>query len=290
LPEPSTPEWDLFIAHASEDKDDFVRPLAGRLEELGASVWYDDFQLKPGDSLLGAIDRGLANSAFGLLILSKAFLEKPWPNYERRGLTTRELAGDAVVIPVWRDVTHEEVAAFSPPLADKYALTAGEVDRLALEVVKVARPDIFQALARRAAFEKRLQNLPIKKVSLDQVIHEVPPRHVTLPKPLMYRLLLIHEAAYDRHPMSFPETVLNFQRELDPGNEAGIWELLLATYLHIVREDDIPPEGHQEVFHLALRASMEPLDEDSSPNLRHTTIARFMEVKKAMEDRVATFD
>ena len=58
---PTNPEWDLFIAHASEDKDEFVRPLAGRLEELGASVWYDEFQLKPGDSLISTIDRGLAS-------------------------------------------------------------------------------------------------------------------------------------------------------------------------------------------------------------------------------------
>ncbi|MDX6634254.1 MAG: hypothetical protein QOF06_457 [Solirubrobacterales bacterium] len=289
-PLPDAPEWDLFIAHASEDKDDFVRPLAGRLEELGASVWYDDFQLKPGASLIESIDRGLANSAYGLLILSKAFLGKPWPNYERRGLTTRELTRTAVVIPVWRDVTHKEVAAFSPPLADKYALTATGVDRLALEVLKEVRPDIFQDLARRAAYERRLRSLPIEKIPLEQILLETPPRHVTLPKPLMLRLLLIHEAAYDVYPLPFADTVLNFQRDLRPGNEAGVWELLLATYLYIVREDDVPPDGRQEVFGLALRASTGDLNEDEDEDLRYTTIPRFREVRKEMEERVGMFD
>jgi len=66
----STHKWDLSIAHAGEDKDAFVRPLAGQLEQLGARVWYDEFQLKPGDSLLATIDRELADSAFGLLVIS----------------------------------------------------------------------------------------------------------------------------------------------------------------------------------------------------------------------------
>ena len=51
-------EYDLFISHASEDKDDFVRPLANALKSLGVKVWYDEFTLKIGDSLRGSIDRG----------------------------------------------------------------------------------------------------------------------------------------------------------------------------------------------------------------------------------------
>jgi len=61
---------------------------------LGVEVWYDEFQLRPGDSLVETIDRSLANSAYGLLVISPEFLRKPWPGYERRGLVTRELSGD----------------------------------------------------------------------------------------------------------------------------------------------------------------------------------------------------
>lgn len=42
--------WDIFVSHASEDKASFVRPLAEALVNLGATVWYDEFSLRLGDS------------------------------------------------------------------------------------------------------------------------------------------------------------------------------------------------------------------------------------------------
>jgi len=72
-------EFDLFISHASEDKAVFVQPLAVRLAEVGFKLWYDEFSLRLGDSLIECIDYGLANSAAGLLVLSQAFMNKPWP-------------------------------------------------------------------------------------------------------------------------------------------------------------------------------------------------------------------
>jgi len=58
-------KWDVFICHASEDKDAFVRPLAVALRQLGVSVWYDEFSLEVGDSISRSIDKGLAESAYG---------------------------------------------------------------------------------------------------------------------------------------------------------------------------------------------------------------------------------
>jgi hypothetical protein len=46
----------------AQDKNDFVRPLAGELRRKGLKVWYDEFTLKVGDSLRREIDRGLRNS------------------------------------------------------------------------------------------------------------------------------------------------------------------------------------------------------------------------------------
>jgi hypothetical protein len=55
-----TREYDVFISHASEDKEGIVRPLANALKNEGLRVWYDEFELKIGDSLRRKIDRGLA--------------------------------------------------------------------------------------------------------------------------------------------------------------------------------------------------------------------------------------
>src|SRR5277367_4797776 len=86
-------EWDAFISHASEDKDRFVRPLAHALTSLGARIWYDESTLKLGDSLSQSIDNGLARSRFGIVVLSRAFMSKPWPRHELQGLVTRQLIG-----------------------------------------------------------------------------------------------------------------------------------------------------------------------------------------------------
>ena len=114
--------WDVFICHASEDKDGFVRPLAVALDSLGVSVWYDEFSLRLGDSLSRSIDKGLASSKFGLAVISQHFLQKPWPEYELRGLVAREIEEDRVILPIWHGVTRRHVLEFSPPLADKVAL------------------------------------------------------------------------------------------------------------------------------------------------------------------------
>jgi len=86
-------EFDVFISHASEDKDDFVRPLANELLNRGIRVWYDESTLKWGDSLRRKIDQGLARSRYGIVILSSAFFVKNWPQYELDGLVAREMGG-----------------------------------------------------------------------------------------------------------------------------------------------------------------------------------------------------
>jgi hypothetical protein len=88
-------QWDAFISHAWEDKESFVRPLAHALTALGAAVWYDEFSLKLGDSLSASIDRGLASSRYGIVVLSKAFIAKRWPQRELQGLVAREMEGGA---------------------------------------------------------------------------------------------------------------------------------------------------------------------------------------------------
>ena len=77
--------YDLFICHASEDKAGFVLPLADALRGQHVEVWYDEFSLKLGDSIRQSLDRGLKQSRFGIVVLSKAFFDKQWPQYELDG-------------------------------------------------------------------------------------------------------------------------------------------------------------------------------------------------------------
>jgi hypothetical protein len=114
---------DVFISHASEDKGAVARPLAEALRSLGLSVWYDEYELRVGDRLSAKIDRGLANSRSGVVIVSPAFIRKPWPRRELSGLVARETStGESVILPVWHGVSRDEVLKFSPPLADVLAV------------------------------------------------------------------------------------------------------------------------------------------------------------------------
>jgi hypothetical protein len=116
-------DFDVFVAHASEDKARFVRPLVDRLSAAGLSVWFDESTLRAGDSLVQSIEAGLARSRFGIVVLSRAFFERRWPRAELDALTNRELAtGEHVLLPVWLDVDAEEVRRYSPLLADRYAI------------------------------------------------------------------------------------------------------------------------------------------------------------------------
>lgn len=114
-------EYDVFISHASEDKDSFVRNFANLLRERGVRVWYDEFTLKWGDSLRREIDKGLAKSKFGIVVLSKSFFAKNWTQHELDGLVTLELNGESKILPIWHEVSKDQVRGYSSTLADKKA-------------------------------------------------------------------------------------------------------------------------------------------------------------------------
>jgi len=139
---PDAPEsigYDAFISHASEDKNDLVRPLAEKLTEMGFNIWYDEFKLRVGDSLRESIDKGLAVSAYGIVVLSKAFFAKNWPQYELNGLVAREIDGEKVILPVWHNITKQDVLQYSPPLADKVALVSPDksIEEIAQALAKI---------------------------------------------------------------------------------------------------------------------------------------------------------
>jgi hypothetical protein len=117
-------DWDVFISHAWEDKEDIARPLAESLRRKGLRVWYDEFTLTLGDSLRRSIDRGLAQSRYGVVILSPHFFAKEWPQKELDGLAAREVPGEKVILPVWHNTTAEQIREYSPTLADRVAVSS----------------------------------------------------------------------------------------------------------------------------------------------------------------------
>ena len=135
----SNKEYDVFISHASEDKDSVVRPLAFALKNKGVNVWYDEFELKIGDSLRRKIDQGLSKSKFGIVVISRSFIKKGWTNYELDGLMTKAISGQQILLPIWHDITKQEVIDYSPSLADKVARNTSQetVEEIAEEIAEL---------------------------------------------------------------------------------------------------------------------------------------------------------
>ncbi len=136
---------DVFISHASPDKNSFVRPFAEALRRLGVSVWYDEFSIGLGDSIAEAIEKGIAQSAFSIVVISPRFIERKWTQHEFRALLSLNVEEDRKMVPIWLGVTRAEVAAFSPSLADKLAIDTQYVDadEAAIQILRLVRPDLY---------------------------------------------------------------------------------------------------------------------------------------------------
>jgi hypothetical protein len=130
------PKYDVFISHASEDKRPFVSGLANRIKEEGISVWYDEFTLQWGDRLRASIDKGLANSQYGIVVLSPDFFKKDWPQEELEGLFALEVGGEIKILPIWHNLTREQIAQFSPMLAGRLAVSSSDPIEVIIDKLK----------------------------------------------------------------------------------------------------------------------------------------------------------
>jgi hypothetical protein len=131
--------YDVFISHASEDKESFVNDLVEELTKLGVKVWYDKLCIIWGDSLRSKIDEGLRNSKYGIVILSEAYIKKGWTQYELEGLFNIEMTNGKTILPIWHNITKRQVQEFSPTIAGRLAIntTMQTADEIALELVSL---------------------------------------------------------------------------------------------------------------------------------------------------------
>lgn len=114
---------DVFLSHATEDTIDVARPIHDLLVERGLTVWLDEVQMKVGASLRRRIDQAVATSRYAVVVLSPAFFTKNWTQYELDGLVAREMNGEQIILPIWHNITKDELLKISPSLTDKFALS-----------------------------------------------------------------------------------------------------------------------------------------------------------------------
>jgi hypothetical protein len=90
----------VFLSHSSRDKT-FVSRLANDLKARGVPVWFDQWELKVGDSLTEKIEKGISQSGWLVVVLSKSSVDSDWVQKELRAAQARELRDKNVfVLPI----------------------------------------------------------------------------------------------------------------------------------------------------------------------------------------------
>jgi hypothetical protein len=135
----------VFISHASEDKEDFVRPLQALLTERGVTTWLDELDIGWGKSIRQSIDAGIAGAQFGLVVISPHFIEKKWTKAELDALYGRQLGeteAGGFILPVWHKVTRDDVQENLPTVAGLKALSTAvfTVAEIADQIAKLVHP------------------------------------------------------------------------------------------------------------------------------------------------------
>lgn len=139
-------EYDVFISHASEDKEPLVDELLVYLTKLGIKVWYDKTSIAWGDSFRAEMDEGLSKARYGIVILSPDYIKdgKYWTKAELNAFFQKESAiGKKILLPIWHHLSKNEVFAFSPFVASRNALSTATktTAEIAIEVVNIIRTE-----------------------------------------------------------------------------------------------------------------------------------------------------
>ncbi len=135
-------EYDVFVSHAWEDKEDFADEFVLELRKQGLKVWYDTNKLKWGDSMREKIDKGLSKSRYGVVILSPNYIaeHKYWTKAELNGLFQVETVNGKTILPIWHNLTKKQVVEYSPIIADRKAMTTAS---MTAEEIATELKDLF---------------------------------------------------------------------------------------------------------------------------------------------------
>jgi len=155
---------DVFLCHASEDKKSIVRSLYEGLTKAGITCWLDEAEVSWGDSIVEKVQEGLRESQFVIVVLSKAFLAKPWPRRElAAALSVEASTGGVRVLPLLAGDEQERRAALVelPLLADKlHLIWDGDLTRVVEAMQqRLKKPDIAKTPA-------QLQRKQVSKIGV----------------------------------------------------------------------------------------------------------------------------
>lgn len=127
---------DVFLCHAWDDRKGAAKELHDLLESRGVSVWFSEKDVALGTSLLREIDKGLAKSRVGIVLVTPALLSR----VRGEGIADKELSAllaRDLLVPIVHDTTYEALREVSPLLGSRSGLSTAE-DTMANVAAKLA--------------------------------------------------------------------------------------------------------------------------------------------------------
>lgn len=137
--QPKVPEkYDLFLCHAWDDRKGAAKELCDKLVAQGVSVWFSEKDLPLGTTMLREIDKGLAKSRAGIVLVTPAFLKR----VENEGVAEKELSALLAkdrLIPIVHETTYDALRDVSPLLGSRSGLDTGEdsMDEIAAKLAEL---------------------------------------------------------------------------------------------------------------------------------------------------------
>jgi hypothetical protein len=225
-------EWDAFISYASEDKAEIAVPLAEILQSEGLHVWFDKFELRPGDSISQSIEEGLANSNVGIVILSQTSLRKNWTKYEVAALKQLYINFGKRIIPIWKDIGPNELRRTDPGLLDIRALSTKDLstEEIAYEIISVANPKLLSRLNARSTWKAFQKTASIKSIPLKD-LKPGPHQRQKLSAHNLSRIRVLHSVFREILHDKLETWIDNFCRDINYEEEILVWETTAALLL-----------------------------------------------------------
>lgn len=137
-------KWDIFLCHAWDDRQGAAKELNDALEANGVTVWFSEKNVVLGTPLMREIDRGLAKSRAGLVLVTRAFIGR----LKAAGVADKELSAllaRDMLVPVVHGITYGQLREESPLLASRSGLDTAEdtTEQIAVKIRELVSVDAF---------------------------------------------------------------------------------------------------------------------------------------------------
>ena len=114
-------EYDVFISYAHEDRE-YAEKLTNAIQAMDLSVWIDEQSMGWGASQIQSMDDGIRDSKFSIIVLSPDYFDKYWTTHEYRSMLIKAKNQHDLILPIYHNVTADQVKDYNLELADRHAL------------------------------------------------------------------------------------------------------------------------------------------------------------------------